>query len=133
MECGRDASWGDETINRGELLCLKYRIAESGRIYGRQCKFRRHCFDRMNIRHYTAGLHAGLQGPNFESLCNAESPFPKSQQMLFLSVYTDYLATNIHDLYTIMAGVARRLFSGTHDFRVPISSYNQKSGAKGPH
>ena len=85
-------------------------------------------------------LHAGLQGPNFESrrgttFGNPESPFPRPQQMLFLPFCTGYLATNIHELYTIIAGVARRLFSETHDVcRDPISSCDdQKSGAKGPH
>ena len=111
-------SWGDETIDGGEL-CLKYRIAESGRVYNRQCKFRRRCFDdRMNIRFHTAGLHAGLQGPNFEfatrdHFLRPRIPFPQSQQILFLPFSTGYLATNTHDLYTIIAGVARRLFSGT--------------------
>ena len=86
-----------------------------------------------------AGLHAGLQGPNFESrrgttFCDPESPFLQStQQMLFVPFCTGYLATNIHKLY--IAGVARRLFSETHDVcRDPISSCDdQKSGAKGPH
>ena len=100
----------------GNFFVWGIALRKSGRIYDRRCGFRRHCFDD---RIYTviAGLHAGLQGPNFESrrgtpFCDPESPFPQSsQQMLFLPFCTGYLATNIHELYTIVAGVARRLFS----------------------
>ena len=129
---------GDETIDRGELLCLGDRIAESGLFMTVGAGFA----DTVDDRIYTviAGLHAGLQGPNFESrrgttFCDLESPFPQSQQTLFLPFYTDYLATNIHDLHTIIAGIGCRLLSGTHDVcRDPISSCDdQKSGAKGPH
>ena len=123
--------WGDETIGRGELLCLKDRIAESGRIYcDHQCKcyfypfavfthprskFRRHCFDDSI---YTVIAGTQFRVAMSDHILRPESPFPALQYFaiiaanaIFTPLHWLFCNNRIYRIYTrsIIAGVARTL------------------------